>query len=380
MALKQFSLGDPAPWFAGHTAVNPEFKFDTVAGHYVVLSFIGSIDQPQGKAVVEYLRGPARRYFTDDPTSCFIVSLDTPDYQSPHLADMVPGIRTFWDTDTKISRLYQVLRSEGDGKPHVYYPVTFVLDPLMRVIGVIPIQDAAEHNRLLGTMLESLPPVNDHAGVPIHAPVLVLPRVFEPEFCRELIGIYNREGGYDSGFMRERNGTTVPVLDHNFKKRRDFTFEQQPEFEPLRTAIRTRLARRLVPEIQKAFQFHVTRIERFIVACYDGEEGGFFRRHRDNTTKGTAHRRFACTINLNAEDYDGGNLVFPEFGTHTYRAPTGGAVVFSCSLLHEATPVTRGTRFAFLPFFYDDEAAKIRNENKQFISGELINRNLDPTA
>ncbi len=37
--------------------------------------------------------------------------------------------------------------------------------------------------------------------------------------------------------------------------------------------------------------------------------------------------------------------------------------MFSCSLLHEATPVTRGTRYAFLPFLYDDEGARIRQEN-----------------
>jgi predicted 2-oxoglutarate/Fe(II)-dependent dioxygenase YbiX len=35
-------------------------------------------------------------------------------------------------------------------------------------------------------------------------------------------------------------------------------------------------------------------------------------------------------------------------------------VVFSCSLLHEATPVTRGTRYATLPFLYDDAAAAVR--------------------
>ena len=86
------------------------------------------------------------------------------------------------------------------------------------------------------------------------------------------------------------------------------------------------------------------------------ESGGFFKPHRDNTTAGTAHRRFAVTINLNAGDYEGGDLRFPEFGSRTYRAPTGGAVVFSCALLHEATPVTRGKRYAFLPFLYDDEA------------------------
>ena len=71
--------------------------------------------------------------------------------------------------------------------------------------------------------------------------------------------------------------------------------------------------------------------------------------HRDNTTRGTAHRRFAVTINLNDGPWEGGDLRFPEYGPQTYRAPTGGAVVFSCSLLHECTPVTRGERYCFLP-------------------------------
>ena len=104
-------------------------------------------------------------------------------------------------------------------------------------------------------------------------------------------------------------------------------------------------------------------MERYIVAAYDSEEGGYFHPHRDNTTAGTAHRQFACSINLNAEEYEGGDLSFPEFGSRTYRPPTGGAVIFSCSLPHEATAVTNGTRYAFLPFFYDDTSAKIRAAN-----------------
>jgi len=60
--------------------------------------------------------------------------------------------------------------------------------------------------------------------------------------------------------------------------------------------------------------------------------------------------------------------MFPEFGTRTYRAPTGGAVVFSCSLLHEATPIRSGLRYCTLPFLYDDAAAKIRQENLQFMA------------
>jgi len=147
----------------------------------------------------------------------------------------------------------------------------------------------------------------------------------------------------------------VPVMDHT-KRRRDAMIED----EGLRALLRQRLQTRLLPEIVKAFQFQATRVERYMVACYDSDGGGFFQPHRDNTTRATAHRQFACSINLNTDEHEGGDLRFPEFGSKTYRPPSGGAVVFSCSLMHEATPVTAGKRYCFLPFFYNEPAAKIR--------------------
>ncbi len=61
------------------------------------------------------------------------------------------------------------------------------------------------------------------------------------------------------------------------------------------------------------------------------------------------------------DDYEGGDLGFPEFGRRTYRAPKGGAVVFSCSLLHEATPMICGRRYATLPFLYAGAALRVEN-------------------
>ena len=34
--------------------------------------------------------------------------------------------------------------------------------------------------------------------------------------------------------------------------------------------------------------------------------------------------------------------------------------MFSCSLLHEVTPVTAGRRYAFISFLYDEQSQKIR--------------------
>ncbi|MCR5875083.1 2OG-Fe(II) oxygenase [Phenylobacterium sp. J426] len=237
-------------------------------------------------------------------------------------------------------------------------------DPTMRSFSTGDFANLAR----LTAMISQLPAPAAHAGVEVHAPVLITPRVLEPRLCRELIAYYEQTGGTPSGVMRLRDGKTTGVMDDSFKRRRDALISD----ESLLREIRVRLSQRLLPEIERAFMFPVTRVERYIVAAYDAEEGGHFRAHRDNESPGTAHRRFACSINLNAEEFEGGELRFPEYGTRRYRPPTGGAVVFSCSLLHEVTPVTRGRRYAVLPFFYDEAAARIREQNAHLVAKETI--------
>jgi predicted 2-oxoglutarate/Fe(II)-dependent dioxygenase YbiX len=205
------------------------------------------------------------------------------------------------------------------------------------------------------------------AVTPLGAPVLVAPAIFDATLCRELTRYYEENASYDSGFMKEREGKTVRMLNHEFKRRRDCQIEDAK----LRDACAKGIEGKLRPLIERAFQFRATRIERQIVACYDATEGGFFRAHRDNTTKGTAHRRFAVSLFLN-DDFEGGTLRFPEYGSHQYKAPAGGAVVFSCSMLHEATPVTRGRRYMYLPFLYDDASAAVRATNSVHLADDQL--------
>ena len=128
-----------------------------------------------------------------------------------------------------------------------------------------------------------------------------------------------------------------------------------------------RIHRRIVPEIQKVHQFQVTRMERYLVACYAAEERGHFRAHRDNTTKGTAHRRFAVSINLN-DEFDGGEISFPEYGPQSFKLPTGRRLrLLLLAAAARSRAVTAGKRYAFLPFLYDDAAAKIREANNEFL-------------
>lgn len=348
MSATPLTVGEPVVSFHARSALNPRFAFDTLAGRWVLVLVPGAADPARAAALAaapQVPRGcldPARRVLV-------VLGTDPADEQAGRFRDG-EALRVLWDDDGSARRALRV--AEPDGTPR---PGWLLLDPTLRLFAHWPLNEGAAATATFA----ALPPPEAHAGVPVTAPVLVVPRVFEPEFCRHLIALYEEQGGSESGFMRDVGGKTVGILDGGHKRRKDTVIED----EALQGAIRARISARLLPEIRRAFQYRATRIERYIVACYDAANQGFFAPHRDNTTKGTAHRRFAVTINLNTGEYEGGDLCFPEFGPRTYQAPAGGAVVFSCSLLHEARPVTRGRRYACLPFLYDEEAARIREAN-----------------
>ena len=185
-------------------------------------------------------------------------------------------------------------------------------------------------------------------AVGAQAPVLILPGLFEPELCRRLIEHWN---------VSEKRADTVSSVSHGdayasaaFKKRRD-VWISEPDLLRL---LQQRIGRRAVPEIRKAFNFRVVHGEVMRIGCYDSADGGYFRAHRDNTTPYTAHRQFAMSVNLNTGEYEGGDVHFPEYGRQLYRPDVGGAVIFSCSILHEAMPVTKGRRFGLFTFLFDE--------------------------
>lgn len=359
--------GDPAPWFYQRSAGNPRYAIDSAGGRHIVMCFFMSARDAQSRQALHAVAAH-RRLFDDARISYFGISIDPSDEKQGRVKEAMPGIRFIWDFDGAVSRLYGAIPNDAQtSEPNI--PARrfwIVLDPTLRVLAVFPFQPEGGEHEALFTFLEKLPPAALYAGVPLQAPVIYLRDVFEPEFCRKLVGLYETHGGTESGFMREVDGKTVHILDHNHKRRSDYLIED----EEIIRETQKRVQRRILPEILKVHQFTATRMERYIVSCYTGEEGGHFRQHRDNTTKGTAHRRFAISINLN-DEFEGGELSFPEYGPQAFKMPTGAAVIFSCSLLHMVSRVTKGRRYAFLPFLYDDAAARIRLENNKYLGDEV---------
>jgi predicted 2-oxoglutarate/Fe(II)-dependent dioxygenase YbiX/peroxiredoxin len=363
---KPLTVGEPAPWFHLPTGSKPRYSFDTVAGRYALLVFFGSTAEPQAREVLQRF-ARLRAMFDDERVSFFGITTDGDDVAQHRVRDSLPGVRFFHDLDGKISALYGARLPEGGN-----YPVTYLLDPRLRVLHALAwTGDPAVHVAHVAAALAALPaPGPVHSAAP-QAPVLVVPRVFSPDLCKALMDYYQQHGGVDSGFMRDINGQTTTVIDHSFKRRGDRMIDDPP----LERACVAALGARLLPEVFKAFQFQASHLERALISCYDAQDNGHFSAHRDNTTLATSHRRFAVSLFLNSGQYDGGQLQFPEFGNALYSAPSGGAVVFSCSLLHKATPVTRGRRYMFLPFLYDSASQAQRQANARHLSDKVIHLN-----
>jgi peroxiredoxin/predicted 2-oxoglutarate/Fe(II)-dependent dioxygenase YbiX len=186
------------------------------------------------------------------------------------------------------------------------------------------------------------------------APVLVVPNLLNAEHCEQLIQFWEH-GEHRRGTVYNVTGSDAIVED--IKVRTDvFLPNDGAEARELVSLCQ----RRLFPEIVRAFKFRVTRSETFRIGSYDARERGHFRSHRDDTSPHTKHRRFAMSLNLNTGEYEGGELHFPEYGHQRFDVERGGAVVFSCSLLHEALQVTAGRRFGVFSFFYGEADEKDR--------------------
>ena len=240
---------------------------------------------------------------------------------------------------------------------------TFVLDPNQRVLAVYDASCADPAARAFD-LVAGLRLFSDSLEPRDIAPVLMIPRVFEPEFCAHLIETFHARGSLETGTVTDRDGKRVREIDHSMKKRFDHIVEDREMLE----AIHWRFARRLAPEIRKAFRYAIAEAEGLRISCYRAADRGYFRAHRDDVSPSVAHRGFAVSLNLN-EDYEGGTLRFPEYGEHVYKPATGEAIIFSCSLLHEAMDVTAGERFVLLGFLLGADGVQAREAYRRRVAG-----------
>jgi len=97
---------------------------------------------------------------------------------------------------------------------------------------------------------------------------------------------------------------------------------------------------------ERFFKFELSRLESLQYTVYN--KGQFYRDHMDLGYKNpnNAIRKLSFTMQLsNPADYDGGELLIKHGSTPDVARKNRGAItVFPSYIMHEVTPVTRGTR------------------------------------
>lgn len=81
--------------------------------------------------------------------------------------------------------------------------------------------------------------------------------------------------------------------------------------------------------------------------------GQFFGEHVDNCIRGDNLTGMRIRTDLSVtlflsepEEYDGGELIVDDYGSHRIKLPAGHAVLYPSTSLHMVTPVTRGARIS----------------------------------
>jgi peroxiredoxin len=340
-AFEPVVAGDIAPRcvLSALDGVTVDLYGDEIAGNPIVIVFCPRFTP----AVAEALAGFRARIgqFVSAGALLFGVTLER---AKEAKAQAIP-FPVLLDKDGKIFRDF------GANRQHL--PTTALLRPNHHVFAIIKGASETQAPEALA-LVQQISPERQPVLMAPHPPVLIIPDVLSQGDCRHLINVFETRGKLflDLGPGVDYMGTDykMRVPEHGRRDRIDHWIVENDTS----ALLDHRLVNRVIPEIAKAFHYQITRYERMRIGCYEGSRGGKLHGHRDNFDPSTAYRRFAMSVNLNTEEFEGGELRFPEYGGQRYRPDTGSAIVFSSSLLHEALDVTSGCRFVLLAFLFGE--------------------------
>jgi hypothetical protein len=243
VALERVRVGDPAPAFALHHFDAGVVRCADFAGQPLVLVFAPD------EAAARALRA---RWDVASPAALLVAAVPGED-----------GARVPWLIDAE-GEVIGRFGLEGARAWHV------VLDAAQRVrwIGEDPATAEASAASLAQTT----------QATSALAPVLLVPEVFDADECAALVARWS-EGGHGAGAVTANTAQGVGTYaDGDIKRRADHVVTD-PAMDRW---IRARLARRVAPELLRAFHFVLGDTEAFRGGCSDAADGGVFRAHRRN--------------------------------------------------------------------------------------------------
>ncbi len=201
--------GDPVPWFEAQALAGTEHSLGVMAGRWIALFFGQELTDAAVTRTLADIVASLGRFFNDDHVIFYGVLTAPPATAiAEHFAKASHrGLGFMTDYDGTLTKLYG-----ASEKPYLV-----VIDPLLRAKKIFSLGTEGASSQDICAYLNHLPPVDDFAGIPLLAPALVIPNVFESEFCDFLVGLHQKNGGTDSGFMLDKDGKTQTIINHELQ-------------------------------------------------------------------------------------------------------------------------------------------------------------------
>lgn len=325
---------------------------DHISGGYLVVVLVPVLSDPAVRSEIEAYQQHARAYEAANAKIVFVTAQTSNRVNRDAKRALKLFFPVFADPTGLVFAAYGLHKTGSSVKPTQMRSV--VITPYRQIRCYWDIEMTPDHATKAAALIEQAMPPEEAAWTAPHAPVLIVPKVLSKQECVQLIGEFEKNdevqiatpppSGQPADFK-------IPVYEYNRQDRVDHVIGDPK----LLAFLDQRIQERVLSMVKKVFAFNVNRRETLTIARYAGPRSGVEVGHRDNVAAAT-HRRFALSLSLN-DNYEGGALVFREYGNRGYRLPRGSAIVFSSSLLHEVEEITKGVRYNILSHFFNDAAA-----------------------
>jgi PKHD-type hydroxylase len=168
-----------------------------------------------------------------------------------------------------------------------------------------------------------------------------MPNVFTPEECQQIISLgKNKEYGKIGQCDDDKNSVD---LEYRESKVEFIMPSENTAF------IYRRLTDNIINLNSRFFNFHLSGFDEALQLTEYNAPSGKYKRHLD-CGLGTRIRKLSVVVQLSdPKDYEGGELLL-HLGDSPDKPnnPQGMMVVFPSYILHEVTPVTKGTRHSLV--------------------------------
>ena len=315
ISLSPLQQRDYAPYRIADLSGKTVFDIKPFAGYFSLLAFTGNSALPEC-VLAQKAIAAAAALFDHKRARLAIVTQDS-DPNSPSTAIRAIA-QQVEDPEFIAAAAFGAISPAENGTAN-FRPRWVILSPALRIVRIIPLRQADVAIETFSKLLSRPEEIASH-----FPPALEQTDVLEPEFCDSLLSECKRVA-----ISPGRHGQEFgPMSD---KQTRD--------------QVAMSLERRVLPALGAFFNCSPRKIEHLTFVkrsrCQQTERD--LLRIRDRMSIKVA-KAFGVLVPLDDLSYSGGNIIFPEFSPRELAIKKGSALVYSCNLLRETSPVAIDSR------------------------------------